>query len=464
MRSALCLLLFSFAPSLLPAFQEEVVFRSDVALVRVDVQVLDRDRRAITGLRMQDFELREQGRPLQIRNFASEEMPVDILLLLDVSGSMRPHVERLANAAHEALRELGEGDRVGIMVFDTMTRIRLPLKSNRDEVHREFQNLLRREGFNGGTDINRGLLDAAQYMSRNGRKEARRAIVILTDDQTQGRSDEYRIVRALASSDTVLCAILAPDAMGRYSGGYPGGRYPGRQGGVILGPPVGGWPGGGGGGWPGGGGGYPGGGYPGGGYPGGGYPGGRTSGPPVMGGGTHSAGTAQIARDSGGDSMNIDDTYAFQNTLSRIRQRYALHFLEPAGSKAGEERRIEVLLSPAALRRYPNADLRFRSIYYASGNGSAPVDGPVVSSTTEEGPAPAARSTAAGASRESGPPIMRRRPLSDGSNSGPRGPSPIVGVEAPKTSETPATPPAKTADTPAEPGKGWRKLKPGETP
>lgn len=477
MRSVFAFALFSFVLPALFAAPEEVVFRSDVSLVRVDVQVLDRDHKAITGLRMQDFELREQGKPVQIRNFASEDMPVDVLLLLDVSGSMRPHVERLANAAHEALRELNEGDRVGIMVFDNYTRVRLPLKNNRDEVHKEFQNLLRKEGFNGGTDIARGLMDAAQYLSRNGRKEARRAIVILTDDQTQRESDEYSIVRTLANSDIVLCAILAPDAMGRYSGGgYPGGGYPGgggrypRRGGVILGPQVG-WPGGGGGGYPGGGypgggGGYPGGG--GGGYPGGGgrYPGGGT-----MGGRTHSAGTAQIARDSGGDSMSIDDSYAFENTLSRIRQRYALHFLEPAGSRPGEERRVEVLLTAAAQRKYSDAELRFRHIYYAAGNSSAPVDGPPVvssSSTSTDGPAPA--TTSRRTSSDDSAPVMRRRPASDGSSTGPRGPSPMVGVDAPKTPDAAkpadapqATPEKKTTDTPSD-SKGWRKLKPGETP
>ena len=46
-------------------------------------------------------------------------MPIDILLLLDVSASMRPHVERMADAAHDALRVLADNDRVAIMVFDT---------------------------------------------------------------------------------------------------------------------------------------------------------------------------------------------------------------------------------------------------------------------------------------------------------------------------------------------------------
>src|SRR4051812_1665345 len=79
----------------------DVVFRSDVSLARVDAQVLDGDKRAITGLRREDFVLREGGKVREIRNFEAEQMPVDLLFLLDVSGSMRPHVERVVQAAHD---------------------------------------------------------------------------------------------------------------------------------------------------------------------------------------------------------------------------------------------------------------------------------------------------------------------------------------------------------------------------
>ena len=86
-----------------------VVFRSDVSLVRVDAQVVDRSNRVITGLKIDDFVLLEDGQKMTIRNFESEDMPVDILLLLDVSGSMQPHIERLSNAAHQALQVLERG-------------------------------------------------------------------------------------------------------------------------------------------------------------------------------------------------------------------------------------------------------------------------------------------------------------------------------------------------------------------
>src|SRR5437773_5247812 len=137
MSSRVCFLLFALTGGLLAQDSDTIVFRSDVSLVRVDAQVVDRDNRAITGLRISDFILREDGRPQPIRNFASENLPVDVLFLLDVSGSMRPHVQRIAEAAHQALRALGEDDRVAIMVFDRQTRLRLPFRKSRMEVERE---------------------------------------------------------------------------------------------------------------------------------------------------------------------------------------------------------------------------------------------------------------------------------------------------------------------------------------
>src|SRR5580704_5543157 len=384
------LLALTLGSGILPAVfaDDEVVFKSDVSLVRVDAQVVDRDNRAITGLRATDFVLREEGKTQPILNFASENMPVDVLLLLDVSASMRPHVQRIADAAHEALRVLRDEDRMGIMVFDRSTRLRMPLRNSRNDVEREMNRLLDQESFRGGTDITRGLYDAATYMGRSGRRDARRAVVILTDDETQLNRDEDGVSRALTRADTVLCALIAPDAMasrgmGRGTpqggGGWPGGGVGGGPlGGIILGRR-------------------------------GGY-GNRGQGP--MGGGprTHSAGTAEIARRSGGDSMPVDDAYALETTLSRLRQRYALYFNLPAGVRAGEERSIEVSLADGALRRYGDAEVRYRRVYMAQ-NGSAA--GPTVITR-----APVSAPT--GVDQDS-PPVIRRRPAvnDDGPRQGP---------------------------------------------
>ena len=92
-------------------------------------------------------------------------------------------------------------------------------------------------------------------------------------------------------------------------------------------------------------------------------------GPPPGGGGPHrrlignSANTSEIAIRSGGDSLSVEDKDPLKTTLTRIRQRYTLHFYLPDEAKPGEERTLDVLLAPAARVRYPDAKLRFRDSY-----------------------------------------------------------------------------------------------------
>jgi VWFA-related protein len=330
LRGIYLLLLAGALGTGLSAGDDDVVFRSDVSLVRVDAQVLDSTNRAIVHLKASDFVLREDGKVVPIRNFASENMPVDVLFLLDVSASMRPHVQRIANASGQALTELGKDDRMGIMVFDRYTRVRLGFNSNRQDVQRGFDQLLREERFNGGTDITRAMLDAADYIRNNGRRDARRAIVILTDDQTEFDRDDEGVGRALTRADAVMCALIAPDAMpyagnrgggGQRQGGWGGGPgLGGPLGGIIFGPSRGG----------------------GSRYPGGG------------GGGAHtkSAGTAEIARDSGGDSMSVNNAEALDDTLARLRQR-----------------NIQVDLAPETHRRFSDAEVHYRRTSMSSGSG-----------------------------------------------------------------------------------------------
>ena len=127
-----------------------------------------------------------------------------------------------------------------------------------------------------------------------------------------------RVGRALGRADAVMCALIAPDAMQnrRQSRRRTAARRMGQRaaalggplGGIIFGPRSGGNR-----------------------YPGGGGMGGSH---------TKSAGTAEIARDSGGDSMSVNDASALEDTLARLRQRYTLYFNFPEGVQPGQERNI----------------------------------------------------------------------------------------------------------------------------
>jgi hypothetical protein len=63
--------------------------------------------------------------------------------------------------------------------------------------------------------------------------------------------------------------------------------------------------------------------------------------------------------------MPVDQGSAFEQTLARIRERYALYFYLPDGTPSAEARSVEVELSDAARRRYPRAEVRYRRSYLA---------------------------------------------------------------------------------------------------
>jgi VWFA-related protein len=412
---------------------DPVVFRSDVSLVRVEAQVVDRSNRTITGLGPQDFILRENGVVQQIQSVDSENLPIDLLLLLDVSASMRPHIQRISNAAHDALRQMRADDRIAIMVFDRSTRVRMGFGSSQDG-ERELQQLLYDETFRGGTDITLGMYDAADFVRREARPQARKAIVIVTDDETERNRDVDGVSRALNRADAVMSALIAPDAMANRGGygGYPGGGgIGGGLGGVIFGRPRG--------------------------YPGGGG----------MNSHTQSAGTREIALRSGGDSLRVDDSYALEDTLARIRQRYALNFYLPAGVRPGEERYVTVQLADATRNRFPGADVRYRQSYFAPTSLAAPA--PANSDVTLR--RAGSDNSTADSTSDSGPPVMRRRPaVSQPDSSG----GPLIQdnsqTASPAPAAQPASPPAAQsapappAPAPAPSSPGWRTAKPEDLP
>jgi hypothetical protein len=275
------------------------------------------------------------------------------------------------------------------------------------------------------------MLDAADYVRSNGRREARRAIVILTDDETEFNRDEDGVQRALTRADAVMFALIAPNAMRYRSGGSGGGRYPqgggypgsggGGLGGVIFGQPRGPY-------------------------------GGRGGGPQTAGRRTKSAGTSEIARQSGGDSMPVDGAYALEDTLSRIRQRYALHFMLPAGARAGDQRSLSVSLSDAALRRYPYADVRYRREYYVPSGVIPSQSSPETTVSSRSGPA-----------SDPDRPIQRRRGVSQNDGDSPvpnmRPPEPAAPAQA--SSPTTAAPAAQPTPQ-QQPAGRWRKVAPSE--
>ena len=183
---------------------EEQTFRSDAQYVAVDVQVLS-DETPVTGLQVGDFRVWDKGHPQRISTLGFDELDLDLLVLLDVSGSTTSPRQVMLLSAAEAMSHLYFRDRVGLLAFNLEPFLVAPLTWDRMEIIHQLRQLPPPEG---GTELNTSIRDGVEYLKRYSRPGARRVIVVLTDNVAQKTSSDRQVEYDLWEADAVLSAIL----------------------------------------------------------------------------------------------------------------------------------------------------------------------------------------------------------------------------------------------------------------
>ncbi|MET0625092.1 MAG: VWA domain-containing protein [Pyrinomonadaceae bacterium] len=102
-------------PTDAPDDEEVVRVRTD--LVVVPVYVTDGRGRRVSGLTRQDFQVRDNGRPVETAHFAAGAERVALLFLLDASGSTREIVTQQSETALALFSRFGERSRVSVIQF-----------------------------------------------------------------------------------------------------------------------------------------------------------------------------------------------------------------------------------------------------------------------------------------------------------------------------------------------------------
>lgn len=277
------------------------MFRTGVAYVKVDVQVRDGNR-VIGGLTKEDFRVTDQGAPQEIADFGRAREPVSLLLLLDVSGSMKKYLAQVSRVANQALRKLAPEDRVAIMVFARTTYLHADWSQDKEFIASMVGPARNVEQAGAVTVLNPSLIEAAAFVAQEAR--GRRAILVITDNQGLNyQSPDEAVIRALHAGDVVLNAIVV------------GGTRPGERKAPVN--------------------------------PDFSYP-----------------NVFRIADETGGEAVASNKADTFGEILERLRTRYTIQYKAPAASK-GEFREVAVTLAPEAARRYPRAVVRSRRGYYA---------------------------------------------------------------------------------------------------
>jgi VWFA-related protein len=281
-----------------------------VSLVHVDVEVTDGNR-SLAGFHKEDFLITDNRVPQHILYFSQDVEPLDLILLFDISGSMRPKIEKVAATSRRAFTELRAGDRVAVMAFNGRSNIVAPFNEDLSAVARTISNDVVGGRFGGGTRLLAAVDDAAEYFLREPRTQRRRAILILTDNYGQRSRRGSTVVHHLWEADALLSGLII--------------RSPGETAvktAMLVSSPL-----------------------------------------TIL----IQEGMAGVAEKTGGDTLKADDTDdALRDSMRRIRSRYSLYYDMPPGNP-GEQRHVKVELSPDTLSRYPTAKVRARKGYLVPG-------------------------------------------------------------------------------------------------
>jgi VWFA-related protein len=117
------------------AIAQSPSFRSETDAVRVDVSVT-RGGVPVQGLTLDDFELADSGVAQRIHDLSVGTVPLNLLLLLDVSGSISgAQLSYLKQAAHAVVNRLRPIDHVAVMTFSNAVRRDITWSSNTPAVH-----------------------------------------------------------------------------------------------------------------------------------------------------------------------------------------------------------------------------------------------------------------------------------------------------------------------------------------
>ena len=209
--------LLGLAPLTLAA-QETTTFHMDVRLVNIFVNVTDRNGAIVGGLTRDDFAVFEDGRPQQIAIFEKQsELPLNLTLAIDTSGSVHKDINEEAGAARRFARAiLRPQDQMSVLQFATTVRELTPFTNKLSVINHGLGELRK--------DWATALYDAICLGSeRLGGKEGRKVLVVISDgdDTAKDRTYDQALEAALRNEVMIYSLIDVPIAAsaGRDTGG-----------------------------------------------------------------------------------------------------------------------------------------------------------------------------------------------------------------------------------------------------
>lgn len=176
--------------------------RVDVNLVLVPMTVTDPMNRLVTGLERENFEIFDNNQGQVIKSFSTDDAPVTIGIVFDLSGSMGSKFARARKALSEFMRTSNPQDEFFVVGFNDRPAVIVDYTSDVDDVEARMVML---------KPQNRTALIDAIYLGVDKLRQAkfdRKALLVISDGgDNRSRYTEGELRRAVRESDLQIYSI-----------------------------------------------------------------------------------------------------------------------------------------------------------------------------------------------------------------------------------------------------------------
>src|SRR5689334_21787662 len=154
------------------------VIKTETSLVNLNVSVFNNKLKTFVGsLTKDDFQVQEDGKEQAVTYFASTDVPFDLVLLIDLSGSTSEKRDLIKKSTLRFIEAARSTDRLAIVTFSDEPAVISPLTLDRAQLTASVANM---EG-GGGSHVWDAVKFALDQVIGPKTPDRRRAIVLMSD-------------------------------------------------------------------------------------------------------------------------------------------------------------------------------------------------------------------------------------------------------------------------------------------
>jgi len=176
-------------------------FKSGTQVVSLFVMVADAQKRLVPNLMQEEFQVFDNDKPQPIVYFDNSIRPINVVVMLDTSGSMTLTIDLLKQAAEQFILRLLPEDKARVGAFNDKIQINARWSSNRDQLITDVKDL----DYGNGTrlwDAVGASLDELKGI------DGRKVVLVFTDgDDTASKIGLGTVIDRARAEEVMIYAI-----------------------------------------------------------------------------------------------------------------------------------------------------------------------------------------------------------------------------------------------------------------